>query len=60
MEPKSIDCNVHPTKKAVGFFGAKEIYEQIQECFKKVIQLESTIKILKPSTQQSLLSDMIR
>lgn len=60
-----IDCNVHPTKKAVGLFAGQEIYESICESVLNQIKRDSAIKILKPTIssqpgQFNLLQDSFR
>ena len=49
IDPKQIDCNVHPTKKSVGFFAASEIYGSLQEAILKKIKQDSAIKMIRPT-----------
>jgi len=44
LDPKRIDCNQHPAKKTVGFFGADQIYENINKWMLNHIKEESSIK----------------
>lgn len=38
INPKSIDCNIHPTKKNVSIFGGREIYDHIKDLIVSNIQ----------------------
>ena len=44
LDPRRIDCNQHPSKKTVGFFGADKIYENIYNWVLQQIKEESSIK----------------
>ena len=44
IDPKKIDCNQHPSKKIIGFFGAEKIYENIYLWTLQHIKEESSIK----------------
>ena len=47
IDPKRIDCNIHPSKKIIGFFNADKIYQEIYQEILNTIKMESAIKILK-------------
>lgn len=44
LDPKKIDCNQHPSKKTIGFFGADKIYENVFNWVLASIKEESSIK----------------
>lgn len=52
IDPKQIDCNVHPTKKAVGFFAANEIYTNVYNKILGKIKQDSAIKVIRPSAAE--------
>lgn len=44
LDPRKIDCNQHPSKKVVGFFGGDRLYENVYGWVLQHIKEESSIK----------------
>lgn len=51
IEPRLIDCNVHPTKKAVGLFASEQMYEEIKGLVLDQIKRDSAIKVVRTNAQ---------
>lgn len=44
LDPRKIDCNQHPSKKVIGFFGGDKLYENVYSWVLQHIKEESSIK----------------
>lgn len=46
IDPRKIDCNVHPTKKQIHFYKSTDLFASIREWIEKLLQESGTMKYL--------------
>ena len=46
IDPKMIDCNVHPTKKMVNFFKSGSLFDEMVGWMEKLLQESGTVKYI--------------